>query len=422
MAYLLKSAKVLCKHSPHHGEKVDILIKNGMITKIAKRIAPDKAKVISSENLHVSIGWFDIGTHVGEPGYEQRETLETLDKAAASGGYTGLALFPKTDPVIQHKKDISYIYLRSQSLQTDLFPIAALSKDCKGEDLTEFIDLKEGGAIAYSDGLTSVEDDGLLERALNYSKSFGGKILHTPQNNSLNQDGQVHEGQISISLGLTGLPELSEKTSVQRDLNILEYTEADLIFHCISSAKALEVLSTSKLTNKFQVTIPYLNLVETDEVLLNFDENYKVMPPLRDEHNRSKLIKAVKSKLVDAIVSNHVPLEIEEKENAFPFTSFGASGLQTCFAKLNSLPRKELSLETIVEKLASGPRRILDIELPNIEENASANLCVFDPDLEWELNGRTNQSKSKNNPYFGDKLTGKVLCTMNNNKTYFNNK
>lgn len=419
MAYLIKSAKVLCKHSPHHGEKVDLLIDKGKIQKISKRISDDSAKLIKSDNLHVSIGWFDIGTHVGEPGYEQRETLDTLDKAAASGGYTGLAIFPKTNPVIQHKKDISYIYLRSKSLQTDLYPIAALSVDCKGEDLTEFIDLKEGGAIANSDGLNSVTDDGLLERALNYSKSFDGQIIHTPQNKSLNQDGQVHEGQISISLGLTGLPELSEKTSVQRDLNILEYTEGKMIFHCISSSKALNVLAESDLNDKFQVTIPYLNLVETDEVLLNFDENYKVMPPLRDEHNRSKLIKAVKSKLVDAIVSNHVPLETEEKENAFPFTAFGASGLQTCFAKLNALPKKELSLEVIVEKLSSGPRKILNIDLPTIAENASANLCVFDPDIEWELNGQTNQSKSKNNPYFGDTLIGKVICTMNNNKTFF---
>jgi len=421
MAYLIKAAKIICKHSPHHGEKMDILIEKGKIKKISKRITGVKAETIQSENLHVSIGWFDIGTHVGEPGYEQRETLETLDKAAASGGYTGLAIFPKTKPVIQHKKDTSYYYLRSQSMQTDVFPIAALSVDCKGEDLTEFIDLKEGGAIAYSDGLNSVKDDGLLERALNYSKSFGGKVIHTPQNKSLNQDGQVHEGQISISLGLSGLPELSEKTSVQRDLNILEYTEGQMIFHCLSSSKALEVLSDSEMKAHYEVTIPYLNLVETDEVLLNFDENYKVMPPLRDEHNRSKLIKAVKSKLVDAIVSNHVPLEIEEKENAFPFTEFGATGLQTCFAKLNSLPRKELSLELIIEKLSSGPRRILKLEIPQIEEGEIANLCIFDPNLDWELNGRTNHSKSKNNPYFGKKLRGKVLCTMNNNKTFFNN-
>lgn len=419
MAYLIKSAKVLCKHSPHHGEKLDLLIDKGKIQKISKRITDTSAKLIKSDNLHVSIGWFDIGTHVGEPGYEQRETLDTLDKAAASGGYTGLAIFPKTNPVIQYKKDISYIYLRSKSLQTDLYPIAALSVDCAGEDLTEFIDLKEGGAIAYSDGLNSVTDDGLLERALNYSKSFDGKIIHTPQNKSLNQDGQVHEGQISISLGLTGLPELSEKTSVQRDLNILEYTEGKMIFHCISSSKALNVLAESELNDRFQVTIPYLNLVETDEVLLNFDENYKVMPPLRDEHNRSKLVKAVKSKLVDAIVSNHVPLETEEKENAFPFTAFGASGLQTCFSKLNALPKKEIGLEIIIEKLSSGPRKILNIDLPNIRENDPANLCVFDPNIEWELNAQTNQSKSKNNPYFGDMLIGKVICTMNNNKTFF---
>ncbi len=415
MSHLIKSATVIAPGSPHHKKKRDILIVKGRIEKIASNIKDSKAQIIKSKNLHVSIGWFDIGSHHGEPGLEQRETLSSLNATAMSGGYTGLAVFPNTNPVVQHKGDIKYIKESTKEYLVDFFPIAALSKNCEGKEITEMMDLNEAGAIAFSDGLKSVVDPGLLSRALMYKKSFGGKILHHAMDASMDDKGQIHEGAMSISLGLPGISLLAEKTMVERDINIAEYTKSDIIFHGISTEYALEEIKAAKKKKLgVSATVAYLNLVKDDSSLHEFDVNLKVLPPIRDLENQASAIQAVKKNTIDAIVSNHYPLEIEEKKKEFPYAAFGASGLQTVFAALNSFCRKQLSLDKIVEKISVGPRRILNIDIPQIEEGVSANLVAFDPDVEWTFNFSINNSLAENNPYLGETLKGKVIACFNN--------
>jgi len=414
MSHLIKSAIIIAPGSPYHKKKRDILISRGKIEKIASSIKDNKATIIKSKNLHVSIGWYDIGSHHGEPGLEQRETLESLNKAAMAGGYTGIAVFPNTNPVVQHKRDVKYIKESTKDFLVDFFPIAALSKNCEGKEITEMLDLNDAGAIAFSDGLKSVVNPGLLSRALMYKKSFGGKILHYPMDTSLDDKGQIHEGAMSISLGLPGISSLAEKTMVERDINIAKYTESDIIFHGLTTKDSLMEVKEAK-KNKLGVaaTVPYLNLVKEDNSLSEFDVNLKVLPPIRDIENQNSIIQAIKKNTVDAIISNHYPLEIEEKKKEFPYAAFGASGLQTVFAALNTHCRKELSLAKIIEKISVGPRRILNLEIPHIEEGESANLVAFDPELEWTFLPSENKSLSANNPFLGQNLKGRVIACFN---------
>lgn len=419
MAYLIKSATVIAKGSPYHKQKLDILINRGKIEKIAKRIPESGHKVITSNDLHVSIGWCDIGTNLNEPGYEQRETIDNLCQLAACSGYTTLAVFPKTNPVLQYKTEINYLKTIQQSSPVELLPIAALSKDCEGQEMTEYFDLKEAGAVAFSDGLGGKTSDGLLQRALEYLKAFDGLVIYSPSDYQLSKSGQMHEGEMSLSLGLPGIPEEAELRNVNQALNLLDYTGGSMILHAISSYKSLVKVQDAQQAKKIGLTIPYMNLAESDQTLTSFDENFKVLPPLRDEANRDELRKMLKSKQMSAIVSNHTPYEQEEKQNAFPLAAFGASSLQSTFPVLNRIKTSKLPLDLIIDKISISPRKLLKLDVPRIEEGDSANLTVFDPNITWTLNEETNQSQSKNNPYFGQEMKGKVLCVFNKNNSYF---
>jgi len=415
MSQLLKSATIIAPGSAYHKKKRDILINKGKIQKIAANIKESKANLIRSKNLHVSIGWFDIGCHHGEPGLEQRETLESLNMTAVKGGYTGLATFPNTNPVVQHKGDIKYIKESTRDMLVDFHPIAALSKDCDGKAMTEMLDLNAAGAVAFSDGLKPINNPGLLSRALEYKKSFSGKILHHAMDTSLNDKGQIHEGAMSISLGLAGISVISEKTMVERDINIADYTQSDIILHGITTKESVEEIKNAKKKKiGIVATVPYLNLVKLDTSLHEFNVNLKVLPPLRDASNQNSMLQAVKKNSVDAIISNHYPLEIEDKKKEFPYAAFGAAGLQSVFAALNTYCRKDLSLEKIIEKISVGPRRILSLPIPSIEEKMPANLVAFDPDIEWTFEISKNSSLSINNPFLGETLRGKVIACFNN--------
>jgi len=418
MAYLIKSAKILAKHSEFNNQTLDILINRGKIQKISKRIPVGDHTIIESDNLHLSIGWFDIGTHIGEPGFEQRETIDSICELAACSGFTGLAIFPKTNPVLQNKSDIQFFLAAGAKTTTDLYPIAALSQSCEGKEMTEYYDLHKSGAVAFSDGISSNTQTGFLKRALEYVQAFDGQVIYSPSDLDLTKSGQIHEGEVSIALGLPGIPEMKEITNVESAINMVRYTGGSLIMHALSSANSLKSIKQSGIADRIGVTIPYMNLFESHEALMDFDENFKVIPPLRDNDNRIRLLKAVKSKAVNAIVSNHTPFEIEEKQDAFPLSAFGASSLQSLFPILNSIPRNELSLSNMVEKLSSGPRNLLNIDLPEIAEGATANLTLFDPNKNWTLNQQTNKSISENNPYFEKELKGKVIGVVNNGRLY----
>ncbi len=414
MILLIKNATVVCRDKALNGKKFDLYIKNGIIEKIAKNISDQNAKTIEANNLHVSIGWMDIGTQVGEPGYEYRETLSSAADAAARGGFTTIAPFPNTNPCVDNKSSVQYILNNTQNLPVDFLPIAAVSQGCAGNDITEMMDLSNAGAIAFSDGKKPVQDGGLLLRALQYAKASSKKIIQRPVDSSLEYHGMIHEGKTSLSLGLSGMPSLSEYSSTARDIKIAEYAENEIVLHTISTKESADLVKTErKNNNQLSATVAYKNLIQIDEDLIDFNSNLKVQPPLRSSKDQKALVKGIKDGSIQAICSNHVPLEQEKKKLEFPFADFGAIGLETCYSALNTQLAEIVSTEILIDRLAYGPREILNLKIPELKIGSKANLTLFDPSQEWTYDRREIRSKSKNTPYIGVQFVGKVIGIIN---------
>ena len=418
MLLLIKNAKIIYPGHELHNSKKDILIRNGVIEKIGTRISDNAAKQISSKSLHLSPGWFDIGSIVGEPGFEQRETLETLSRTAASGGYVAVAIFPNTEPVVDNRSAVQYILNQSTNSAVDLHPIAAISKNCNGEEITEMIDLSRSGAVAFSDGHHAITSSALMMRALDYSKSVNGLIIHRPVDPSLANESLVNEGKVSIELGMKGNPNLAEVVALNRDIQLQKYTGAKVLLHNLSAKESVETLKSLKQNNLFS-SVSYLNLCKTEEAVYGYDTNYKTLPSLRSEEDRQALISGVNKKTIQVISSNHVALEEDEKKKEYIYAAPGATGLQTSFAAINTYA-EGIKLNSLINCLAINPRKILDLPEVDLEKGAKAELTLFDPTLEWSLNSKTNTSKSKNSPFWDKSLKGGVIGIVNGKKSHFN--
>ncbi len=412
MTLLLKNAKIIDSNSKHDGKSMDILIQNGIIEKIAKKIqAPPQTKIVKEKGLHISVGWMDIGTQVCDPGLEHREDLESVTQAAMAGGYTVLACFPNTSPTLHNKSQIQYIIKNTKGGMVDVFPIGAITKNCEGKDITEMYDMQSAGAVAFSDGAYPILDNGMMMRALQYVKPFDGVIINSPQDKMTSHSGMMHEGVMSTSLGMKGIPALSEELMLVRDIYLSEYTDSRLHVHNVSTAKGVRLIKEAK-KKKLKVTasVAALNLIYTDDALQEFDSNLKVLPPLREEKDRKALIKGLQDGTIDCITTGHTPWHIEAKDLEFPYAEFGAIGLESTFGVL----RKNLPLELsdIIEKISTAPRRVLGMNIPSITKGEPANLTLFQPDKKWIFNLSDIQSKSKNTPLLGEELQGKVLAVL----------
>lgn len=415
MNLLIKSATILDPGSSFHQQVADILIENGVITRIADDIDAD-AELFDAEGKYVSPGFFDLNCNVGELGLETKEDLRSGTVAAAAGGFTGIALMPNTQPPVHSKSEVEYLLNRSKGNLVDVYPLGTISQKREGKDLAEMYDMYQSGARAFTDGSRPVQDAGLMERALLYAQGFDALVFSYPEDTAIAGKAKVNEGEISTLLGMKGIPSLAEELMVARDLYLAEYTVSRIHFTTISTARSVELIREAKRKG-IEVTcdVAAHHLILTDEALLGFDSLYKVKPPLRTADDVAALIKGLKDGTIDAIVSQHTPHEIEFKDVEFEVAEYGIIGLQTAF----SLAIKAgLPVELIVEKLAVNPREILGVELPVIAEDEKANIVVFDTDTEWEYTSANNKSKSANSPYIGQRLKGKVLLTYNNQQIF----
>jgi dihydroorotase len=420
MNVLIRKATIIDKNSSYNGQKVDLLIENGQISKIGVEINAKAQKVIEGEQLCLSIGWMDIGAQIGDPGFEHREDLHSATIAAAAGGYTSIACYPNSNPVVDSKSGILYIKQNTSQSLVDFYPIGAISENCNGKDITEMIDMHRAGAVAFSDGKYPIQDNGLMMRALLYIKSFNGVIINQPQDKTIAHDGQANEGIVSTSLGIRGIPHMAEEIMLQRDIFLAEYTQSKLHVANISTANAVEMIRKAK-QNGLQITasVAAMNLAYADTAIHGFDSNYKVLPPLRTQKDIAALKDGLKDGTIDIINSNHIPLEEEAKKLEFTYADFGVIGLETSFAVANMNLSGCLSLEQLIEKLAIVPRQLLGIDIPAIEEGKVANLTIFDPKQNWVYEEKNIKSKSKNSPFIGQKLKGKVLGVINNKQIQF---
>ena len=413
---LLKNVKIVAPSSDLNGQISDILInKNGEIEKISAHVAASKGTtVFEKEGTCVSIGWLDVGVQTGDPGYEHREDLASTARAAMAGGFTAVAPFPNTHPTIQSKSEILYIKNKTQSYLVDFYPIGAVSEGCKGKDIAEMVDMHHAGAIAFSDGRKPLQDGGLLLRGVQYAQIFDGLVFNFPFDKTIAPHGQMHEGMTSTSLGLPAIPSLAEELMVQRDLQLIQYADARLHFHNISTARSCEFIRNAKKQGlKVTASVAALNLCFDDTALSSFNTHFKVMPPLREKTDIEALIKGLKDGTIDFINSNHTPIDNEGKDLEFPYAEFGAIGLETAFSMVNQFLHKKLTIHQLVENFAMNGRKVLGLKIPEIKEGAAANLTLFNPNTAWTFNEKDIFSKSKNTPLMGQTLRGRVEGVVN---------
>lgn len=418
MTTLLKSATIIDASSPYHKQQKDILITNGIIEKIANSIAVDKKfKVVDVPNLHVSSGWFDSCVSFGEPGYEERETIENGLLTAAKSGFTAVAISSNTQPVIDTKSAVEFLINKGGASPVSVYPVGALSKNSQGEEMAELFDMKQSGAIAFGDYKLPVSNDNLLKVALQYAQNFDGLVMSFPKNNSISGEGIVNEGINSTTLGLKSAPALAEHLQIVRDLYLLEYTGGKLHIPTISSAESVQLIKDAKKKG-LQVTCSVTphHLLLTDDELSEFDSNVKVNPPLRTKPDTKALQKGIKDGTIDMITSDHNPIDIENKKLEFSLALDGTIGLESLFGAVNSV----LELEDTIERLTTGPRKSFGIEINHIKKGAKADLTLFDPDFSYTFSEEHIHSTSKNSAFLGRALQGKVYGVYTNKKLMLN--
>ncbi len=413
MDILLKSAVIVDSSSKHHLKKRDILIENGKISKIAASISKSKVKEISLKNLHISPGWFDSSVSFGEPGFEERETIENGLHTAALSGFSSVAVNANSFPVTDSKGHIKYLKSKAEGHAVSLYPIGALTLESKSVDLAELFDMKNEGAVSFYDYKKPVANANLLKIALQYTQNFDGLVQSFPFEKSVARNGMVNEEVNSTKLGLKGIPALSEELQIIRDLYILEYTGGKLHIPTISTKKSVSLIKDAKKKGlNVSCSVSIFNLVLTDDVLEEFDTNYKLLPPLRTSEDVKALIKGLKDGTIDGVTSDHNPIDIEHKKTEFDQAFFGSIGLESCFGAIN----KVTDLETSV-KVLTNLKDIFNIPNAKIQEGEKADITLFNPDMEWSFAEKDVISSSKNAALLGSKIERKSLRNLREQQT-----
>ncbi|MEJ5091249.1 amidohydrolase family protein [Sphingobacterium faecium] len=411
---LITSVKVVLPGNEFDQQMVDVFIEKGKISKIAKSIevADKNIEIFDGTGNVLSVGFFDLNANFGEPGLETKEDITSGSAAAAAGGFTAVAVMPNTEPAIQSRAEVALIVNIAKGNLVDVLPIGAVSRNREGHEMAELYDMKQTGAIAFSDGNRSMQQAGLMSRALLYARGFGGLIIAHAEDASMAGGNKMNEGVMSTYLGMKGIPNLAESLMVSRDLYLAEYAESPIHFTSISTAEAVDLIKKAKAKG-IQVTcdVAAHQLVFTDDEIVDFDSNYKVSPPLRTKADAKALIKGLKDGVIDTVVSQHTPHEIEFKNVEFHIAKNGIIGLQTV---LPLLIKAGLNEQQIVEKLAVNSRQIVGLNVPQIKEGEVANLVLFNMDESWIFDQQSNKSKSRNSPLFGKELKGKVKLVINN--------
>ena len=414
MNILIKSATIIDPgNKVLNRKKRDIHIRNGIIQKIAaKIILTGKFETVELQNLHLSTGWLDTSVSFGEPGYEERETIENGLKTAAKSGFTDIVLNPSTHPVPDSSGDIIFLRNAAREHATRLFPLGALTVKSEGGNLAELYDMGNAGAVGFYDFKAPVKDSNLMRMALLYAQNFKGLIHSFPMDMPLAGKGMVNEGENSTGLGLKGIPALAETLQIARDLYILEYTGGKLHIPTISTAGAVQLISEGKKKGlDITCSVAIHNLWFTDKVLHDFESNYKVLPPLRSEQDKKALVKGVKDGIIDYVTSDHIPMTIEDKRVEFDNAAYGTIGLESAFGILTQL----FDTETAVALLTKGRDRY-GIPKSQIQEGEAANFTLFDPELQYTLTAENLSSTSKNSMFLDQDLKGRAYGVLANNR------
>ncbi len=424
MQILIRSARVVDAASPFDGQVCDVLIEQGLIRQIGQSLSADKSvRVVEGANLHVSPGWVDMRVLAQDPGFEHKEDLTSVCRAAAAGGFTDIAVLPNTQPVVDAKDTLGYVRRLGEGQPVRIHVIAAVTQKAAGNEFADMLDLHHAGAVAFSDGTHPLQNPDLLLKTLQYLQPIDGLLMNHPEEELLTRFGQMHEGVQSTLLGLKGMPSLAEELMVERDLRLLDYVLGGfpdgkgqpslrpvLHFSTISTARSVELIRQAKaLGMPISCDVAAHQLVFDDSVMVEFDTNLKVNPPFRSTNDLAGLWAGLADGTIDAIVSDHTPQDSESKNLEFDQADFGIIGLETVFSAVITYNR-ELPLAQLVAKLTTQPRHILRLPELLIAEGEVASLTLFDPTATWTY--ERTASKSKNSPFLGHTLTGRVVGTV----------
>ena len=419
---LLKSGRIIDPFSKKTFNG-DLLIESGKISKISDSISTKGKdyKVIDCKGLVVTHGFCDMHVHFREPGREDKETLESGSYSALAGGFTQVCTMANTNPVIDSPEHIHYIVSKSQKLPIDIFPIGAVSKGMKGEELTEMLLMQKNGAIAFSDDGVPIQNAQFMKLALTYSKMLNVPIMNHAEDIFLRNDGVMNASSTSNNLGLKGNTSLGEAVMVYRDLLLAESLNSKLHLLHLSTKEAVDLLKQFKSKKQLitaEVSPHHLYFV--DEDIDSFDTNLKVAPPVRSKKDRKALIEGIKSGLIDCIATDHAPHTLEDKETTFNEAAFGMIGLESCFGVVNKVLVKEngMSLKSLIEKITVNPRKVMNLETNLFAPGSKAQITIFDPNEKWKFENSHILSKSSNSPFIGKDLVGKVKFVISKNQFF----
>lgn len=412
MNVLIKAAKILDASSPHHNTIQDIYIADGVIQKMGENLSFPDAKQISFKNLHISQGWFDSSVSFGEPGYEERETIAHGLDVASSSGFTHIALNTNTDPKPDSRADISFLLEQANGSPVRLYPKARITTSESESKLAPLRELQVTGAVCFSNHKSALANANILKLALQYTHDFDGLVESFAFNQDMGNGGVMHEGAVSTSLGLTGIPSVVEEMQIKRDLDILSYTNGKLHIPTLSTKDAIPLIKQAKKAGlDVSTSVSIHNLFFTDKALEGFNANAKLLPPLREQTDSKALQKALKDGTIDMVTSDHHPLNSELKYVELDLAHFGSIGLEHSFGCLLSM----FDVAVVVDILTRGKARF-GITASPIQEGATADVSLFTPDGKKTVTKAAIKSTSKNSLFMDQALPGKVFGVIAQNK------
>ncbi len=407
-------------------EQGGILInENGFIEEVGKKVNKENLGQIKTTDLKNKIaipGIIDSRVFVGEPGYEYKENFRTLSEAALSGGVTSAVTMPNTNPIIDNVSTLDFMIGRAKEKSTlKIYPLASLTRNTDGSDITEFGLLKMRGAIGFTDGTKSIENNNVMDKIFNYGKNQDALIIQFPQDNQLSKNGLINSGLIATRLGLKGIPASAEHILIERDLRLLNQYQSRYHIATLSSKESLNIIKEWKSKNlKFSTGVSINNLSLNENDIGDFRTFLKLSPPLRTEDDRLSLIEGIKNNLIDVIASDHKPEDEESKRITFDQAAFGACGIETLLSlSLELYHNKSLPLKKIIQCLTENPAKIFNIKAGSLDKGYPADIAVLDLDKPWVVKKENIKSKSKNTSIENKKLQGKVIRTYLNGKLVF---
>lgn len=423
---LIRGGRILDPANGLQLARGDLLVEGGRIAALGASVTAEGAQVVDATGLLVAPGFIDLHTHLREPGLEYKETIESGSRAAARGGFTTICCMPNTEPTLDSKAAIDFVFARAHEAAVRVLPIGAVTMDRAGKLLTEMGELADAGCVAFSDDGSPIADAAIMRHALEYADGLGRAIIDHCENPALG-GGVMHEGWVSSRLGLKGIPAASEISMIARDLALAQETGAHVHIAHISTAGGVALVRAAKaqgLRVTAEVTPHHLALTHEavmyrpGEHVLAYDTNAKMYPPLRDESDRLACITGLADGTIDCIATDHAPHAPQEKACEFDIAANGVTMLETAFAlSMRAVDAGYLSIERLIEALTSAPARALGLDrsLPGIGSlsvGAAADIVILDPQQEWIVDPAALVSKGKNTPLGGQTLRGQVVATL----------